>query len=53
MADDDGTRYRAVLELSRITRLKGRGDAALPAGLPAAQLAQIPRDPIVSAFAIR
>jgi hypothetical protein len=34
MADDDGTRYRAVLELSRITRLKGGGDAALPTGLP-------------------
>ena len=36
MADDDGTRYRAVFDLSRITRLKGRGDAALPAGLLAA-----------------
>ena len=33
MADDDRSRYRAVFELSRITRLKGRGDAALPAGL--------------------
>ncbi|MDP9324205.1 MAG: hypothetical protein M3P13_11275, partial [Acidobacteriota bacterium] len=33
MADDDRTRCRAVLELSRITRLKGRGDAAQPAGL--------------------
>jgi hypothetical protein len=34
MADDDRTRCRAVLELPRITRLKGRGDAALPASLP-------------------
>ena len=33
MADDDGTRCRAVLELSRITRLKGRGDTTLPSGL--------------------
>ena len=32
MADDDRTRCRAVLlELSRITRLKGRCDAAQPA----------------------
>ena len=34
MADDDRSRCSAVLELSRVTRLKGRGDAALPAGLP-------------------
>jgi len=34
MADDDRNRYGAVLELSRVTRLKGRGDATLPAGLP-------------------
>ena len=33
MADDDRSRCRAVLELSRVTRLKGRGDAAQPAGL--------------------
>ena len=35
MADDDRSRYRAVFELSRVTRLKGRGDVALPAGLRA------------------
>ena len=35
MADDDRSRCRAVLELSRITRLKGRGDAPLPSVLSA------------------
>jgi hypothetical protein len=33
MADDDRNRYGPVLELSHVTRLKGRGDATLPAGL--------------------
>src|SRR5712671_6132859 len=33
MADDDWSRCRAVFDLSRITRLKGRGDVAPPAGL--------------------
>ena len=30
MADDDRSRCRVVLEPSGVTRLKGRGDAALP-----------------------
>ncbi len=34
MADDDQTRSRAILELSPVTRLKGRGDVAPPADLP-------------------
>jgi hypothetical protein len=44
MADDDRTRSRAVLELSRVTRLKGRGDAALPTGLSEVRHARQLRD---------
>ena len=41
MADDEGTRCRAVLELSRVTRLKGRGDTTLPTGLTTENVAPV------------